>query len=154
MINILRFLTVIVSSMLFAHVTSAQEADLDLKQQAIMYASQADALNIYCEKESRLADDLIKKFGADDQVEAQELGRLKKLKEVGYTAAYETLKKDLPKCKDVNFMMSRLALMRKLRDVSYRLNGIDPETVPQPQMPALEDLLPPPRDTSVMPLKL
>lgn len=137
-----------------SHSALAQQADLDLKQQAIMYASQADALNIYCEKDSTLADDLITKFSSDDQIDGKELNTLKKLKEVGFSAAYETLKKDVPKCKDVSFMMSRLELMRKLRDVSYRLNGVDPETIPQPNMPALEDLLPPPRDVPVLPLKL
>lgn len=127
---------------------------MDLRQAAILYGAQADAFNIYCEKDSALAQSLMTKFSKEESVSEDDMALFQEIKEASFSAAYQALKKVVPDCKNVDFMMGRLKLMQKLRDVSYRLNGVDPETVPQPEIPDIEELLPAPRDVPLQPMKL
>jgi len=113
---------------------------------AVHYAAQADAYATYCEKETTLSDGFIEKFKEKRGLSDQQLKGLNTLKTVRKTETFDALQELEKDCKDTEFMLARLELMKSLKDVSYQLNGVDPETLPEPDLPSLEELLPPPRD--------
>ena len=115
--------------------------EFTLMKQAVEYSTKADVYNAHCKKESSLADSFIEKFeekrGLKGKKKATILGLQKKYKE-----ETQAIVKGVD-CKDIEFMLKRLEIMRHLKDVSYILNGVDPSTIPEDNIPDLEGLLPP-----------
>lgn len=112
--------------------------DLSLMKQVIEYAATADVYGAFCDKPSSLADGFMGKFNRSVK-EKNDLLALK-LKYGQETKA--KLEKDGLTCKNLDFMMQRYEIMRKLKDASYLLNGVDPSTLPQQNIPDLEGLMP------------
>jgi len=133
----------------FAGQSFAQDAVLDKKtdklslmKNAVKYATKADAYSAYCsDKPSSLASDYLDQFYLKKSVTIAQKDELASVMEQEVQAFVEMLQKDQPSCKDMEFMMGRLKVMRKLKDVSYLLNGIDPTTLPPDNIPELEQLI-------------
>ena len=115
--------------------------DFTLMTQAVQYASQADAQNTYCKKESRLSIDFIEKFRDKLNLSKKHQQTLYNLQQKITDETTEILNRTMPDCRDINFTMERFNIMQKLKDVSYRLNGVDPKTVPGPEILDIERLL-------------
>lgn len=115
-----------------------------LMMQAVFYGAQADAYNHYCGSDSALSDSFIKKFKEKRNTSPAHHDIFTHIKDEEYDATLQKLKSAAMDCKKVDFMLARLHVMKSLKDVSYWLNGIDPSTLPEPEMPALEALLPQP----------
>jgi hypothetical protein len=128
----------------FASLAQAQEAvePIDLMKRAVEYATKADAYSAYCSEEpSSMASDYLDKFYLDESVTIAQKDELASVMEKEVQAFVEKLRKDTPSCDDLEFMMGRLEAMRKLKDVSYLLNGVDPATLPKDNIPELEELM-------------
>lgn len=100
-----------------------------LEEQAVILAAKSDAMNMACGKETQLAVAYVKKF-VEKGVEGQEIARLE---QIGISTLEERVKMIVDakaSCKDSNFLLERFRVMRELRAVSYRLQGVDPESVP------------------------
>ncbi len=120
----------------------AQGDDYALMERAVVHAARVDAYNAYCESESTLSEDFIVKFREARGISEVQVQALVALKESTYGAEEALLAEEGKGCKDVAFMLKRLEVMRELKDISYLLNGIDPETIPGPEIPDMEALLP------------
>ena len=126
------------------NVRAQTDADeYELMKQAVQYSAEADAYSVYCEKESTLADDFIEKFEEKRNLTPVHKKELHALRDENFNVVREELTEAETDCKDLKFMVKRLELMKKLKDVSYILNGVDPSTLPEPDMPNLEELMPP-----------
>lgn len=123
--------------------------DLQLMNQAVGFAAQADTYNVYCGKESNLAQDFIDKFKDNKRASEKELDLLAHVKDKNVQKTQDLIKTDGKGCKDIEFMLARLQVMRALKDVSYLLNGVKKEDIPQDNIPELEQLLPQSSDVSV-----
>lgn len=138
-------LSILCFSVFIFPVNAHAQTDADeytLMKQAVQYSAQADAHSIYCEKESTLADDFIEKFEEKRNLTPAHKKELDALREKTFNTATEELAAAETDCKDLKFMVKRLELMKKLKNVSYILNGVDPSTLPEPDMPNLEELMP------------
>lgn len=121
--------------------------EFELMTRAVAYSSVSDANNFYCEKHSDLANSFISKFVETKKVSEVEAETLRGLREQQYNKRLSSLKADEKSCEDLEFMMIRLDIMRKLKDVSYRLNGVAEEDIPKDNLPDLEYLMPPKTQT-------
>ncbi|MDH5721863.1 MAG: hypothetical protein OEY94_00890 [Alphaproteobacteria bacterium] len=103
--------------------------DPDLVHDAVQLAAQVDTYNVYCEKESALADGFIERFEKRGLTLEQKEELVSLQKKVN-----EALRADLaerkPDCKTSDFLLERLKAMRVLKAVSFALNGVDPSTLP------------------------
>lgn len=124
-------------------VLAEESVDTELMTQAVAYSAVADANNFYCEKHSNLSNDFIDKFVETKKVSGEGEVKLRELRDLQYKKRLETLKADEILCDDLEFMMIRLDMMRKLKDISYRLNGVPEEDIPPDNIPDLEGLMPP-----------
>ena len=139
-------LSILCFSVFIFPVNAHAQTDADeytLMKQAVQYSAEADAQSAYCDKESTMADDFIKKFEEKRNLTPAHKKELHALRDKDFNAATEELTKAKTDCKDLKFMVKRLELMKKLKNVSYILNGVDPSTLPEPDMPNLEELMPP-----------
>ena len=127
----------------FSAFAADDKPSFELMAKAVIYATQADAYNRFCEKESEMAKGFLETFKAKDGVSDKEYNALEELHKNNESETNRKLSDDGKECKDVEFMITRLSIMRQLKDVSYRLNGVDPATLPSDAMPELEGLLPP-----------
>ncbi len=121
---------------------AAENLSFELMARAVINATQADVYNQFCEKESAIADQFLEKFKAMETVPEKEYNALVTLRDKNITDTNRKIKESGRSCKDVEIMISRLQIMRELKDVSYLLNGVDPATLPPDPMPDLETLLP------------
>ncbi len=122
---------------------ASEEGDAELMARAVAYSAVADANNFYCDKPSDLAGSFIAKFVETQKVNENRAEQLKELKDSQYTKRLEKLKDDAKSCEDLEFMVVRLDTMRKLKDISYMLNGVAKEDIPPDNLPDLELLMPP-----------
>lgn len=130
--------------LLFPFSALAEEAsDFELMARAVAYSAVADANNAYCEKQSDLANSFIDKFIETKRVDAEQTESLKALRDEQYSKREADLKAEAKPCEDLEFMVLRLDTMRKLKDVSYLLNGVAKEDIPPDNLPDLENLMPP-----------
>ena len=90
-----------------------------------------------------MASDFIDKFEKRGALTPQQKQELIALQATQSKTELSSLQAEEVVCKDLQFMLKRLEVMRKLKDVSYLLNGVDPSTIPEKTIPNLEDLLPP-----------
>ena len=123
----------------------ASRSDILLMEQAVRYSSQADAYNVYCAKESDLAGGFIQQLYENRDLSDEQWQNLLALKGKIFDITSASLKEKAQDCKALEFVMPRLDVMQKLKDVSYLLNGIDPKTLPAPETPNIEDLLTAPK---------
>ena len=132
----------VLSLLLLPLSTLAQETveQSTLMKDAIFYAAQADAYNMHCKKDSSLADDFIRKFEKEREMSEEQVVTLKTMQTQIFKETQDMLNADNADCKDINFMMARLDVMEKLKDISYRINGVDLETVPQDTPPEMQEL--------------
>lgn len=120
----------------------AQEADrYVLMKQAVEYSTKADAYNAYCDEPSSLSSAFLDRFDVQDDLSVEQKGELVSIMEDTVQKFVRWFKKDSPDCKALNFMMGRLEVMRKLKDVSYLLNGVDLSSLPPDNIPELKDLM-------------
>lgn len=122
----------------------ASSSDILLMESAVRHSSQADAYNIYCDKESDLAGGFIEQLYENRDLSNEQWKSLLAIKAEILDLTSASLKEKGQDCKALEFMMPRLEVMQKLKDVSYLLNGINPKTLPAPNAPNIEDLLPNP----------
>jgi len=118
--------------------------EFTLMKQAVEYSTKADVYNAHCKKESSLADSFIEKFEEKRGIKGSKKSILIALQDKQRKETLDKVKG--VDCKDLEFMMKRLEIMRHLKDVSYILNGVDPSTIPEDNIPDLEGLLPPKSD--------
>lgn len=142
----MRFLVVILSVFFLSFTVGAnaqeeEKLSFELMARAVIYAAQADEYNAYCDKESALAQSFLKTFESYSLPE-QEMADLKELHSVNQSDTNRKLKEAGKPCNDVEFMLTRLRVMKELKNVSYELNGIDPATLPSDTIPELEGFLP------------
>lgn len=97
-------------------------------ERAISLAAQADAMAAHCGKPSTLAADYLKTFESQ-KVEAAMMAGLKTLRTKTTAETKEKIEADKADCKNVDFLLKRLEVMRALKNVAYELNGVDPATV-------------------------
>tara|TARA_R110001592_G_scaffold20926_22_gene84846 strand:- start:2338 stop:2889 length:552 start_codon:yes stop_codon:yes gene_type:complete len=134
-----------------AHAKVDVHADeFGLMKQAVELSAKADVYNAYCNKSSSFADDFIEKFEEAKGLGKGKVTTLRNLQAKSAKETAEALKSKNAQCKDLEFMMQRLEVMRDLKDVSYLLNGVDPSTLPQLDMPDIKALLPPKSDPSLI----
>ncbi|MFP4097609.1 MAG: hypothetical protein ACLFP8_05850 [Alphaproteobacteria bacterium] len=129
-----------------------QKDRFSLMQQAIEYSTKADAYNAYCSEPSSMSSGFLDKFDLESDVTIEQKKVLVILMENVVKDFKQWLEEERPKCNDVEFMLGRLEVMRKLKDVSYLLNGVDPATLPEDNIPELRSMLLPKRDDSLAPL--
>ncbi len=122
---------------------AGEKPDFELMAKAVIYATQADAYNQYCEKESEMALHFLEKFKTVKSTSEKEYNALETLYKNNKDETNRILNEKKTECKDVEFMIKRLTIMRQLKNISYMLNGVDPSTLPSDMMPELEGLLPP-----------
>lgn len=139
------YLTVTILSLSFVGSAYAEKSldDFSLMREAVEYSAKADAYNEYCEQSSSMASDFIDKFEKRGALTPQQKQELIALQATQSKTELSSLQAEEVVCKDLQFMLKRLEVMRKLKDVSYLLNGVDPSTIPEKTIPNLEDLLPP-----------
>ena len=147
MMPIMRILSFIFcfSILLFPSLLRAQEVldDFALKKKAVVYAAQADAYGAHCQKESDLAQGFIVRFREEKALTKAQDDDLSKVSLDNKNETISNLNKMGADCKDIEFMLKRLEIMRMLKDVSYLLNGVAPEDIPKDNIPALDELMPP-----------
>ena len=141
--NFVLCLCLLVMSMPANAAAQAKADDFELMKQAVEYSAQADVYNAHCKQESSLAKDFIDKFEEKRALSSQQKNELIALQAQHRLETENQIKETGEGCKGLEFMMRRLEVMRKLKDVSYLLNGVDPSTLPQDNIPDLEHLLPP-----------
>ena len=117
------------------------EEDFSLMEEAVFYSAQADAYGAYCNKESDLAQSFIDQFRDKKGISEEQEEGLTSRKGKVFEEQKGALEVQAQDCKNLDFMMARLEVMKQLKDVSYRLNGIDPETIPSPDIPKLDALI-------------
>lgn len=132
-------LSLLVPTLAFA---ADQPNDYDLMKKAVAYSAKADAYNVYCDKDSNLALRFIDKFVEKRNISEEHQAELHAINDSELKAIKDELQEEKPTCKNLDFMMKRFQVMRELKDVSYLLNGIDPKTAEDPDIPNIEDLLP------------
>lgn len=126
---------------------SAWSLDFTLAEQAATLSAKVDSYAAYCGQESDLSKSFMDKFSEADFSKKQK----KQLQDSAKKTREETdvsLKEKTTDCKDIAFMVERFQLMRELKNVSYRLNGIDPATIPEKTPEGMPDpaaLFPPER---------
>ncbi len=128
------------SAQVFAQV---EDTRFELMARAVIYAAQADSYNGFCGKDSAMAEEFLSKFRVMKNISETQYQALEGLHVKNKSDTDRTLNEGGKVCKDVDFMLTRLQIMRELKDVSYQLNGVDPSTLPPDTMPDLEGLLPP-----------
>ncbi len=136
--------TLFLLALFVPYLSVAQEEETDpwlLMQDAVKYSAQADAYGIYCEKEAVLAAGFIKKFEEQGRLSEEEVQELTDIKIKSFKETYDTLKTNAQECKEINFMTAWVDVMKQLKDVSYLINGVDPETVPKKMPPEIGELL-------------
>ena len=112
-----------------------------LMRQAVEYATKADAYNAYCSEPSSMASNFLDKFDQSQDITLEQKAVLTLSMEQVVQDFSQWLKKDRPSCTDLEFMIGRLEVMHKLKDVSYLLNGVDPAILPEDNIPELKDLI-------------
>ncbi len=112
-------------------------------KQAVEHSAAVDAHHRHCEKESILALEFIQKFQNNRKITKQETKILTDIGGLSFQGTSQALDEAGKSCKEIDVIMQKYETMRKLKDVSYMLNGIDPKTLPEPKIPNLKDLLPP-----------
>lgn len=113
-----------------------------LEEQAVILAAKSDAMNMTCGKDTQLAVAYLKKF-AEKGIALSELKRLEQLGVVTLEQRVQILVDAKTPCKDSDFLLERFRVMKELRAVSYRLQGVDPNTVPSAaDFSEIEKLLP------------
>lgn len=129
----------------FPLIAYAQEAenDSELMSKAVTYAAQSDAYNLYCENETALAQKFIDKLVVAKRASEEQEKTLIYLMDKNKSETYQNLKNEGGECKNVEFMLKRLEIMRALKNISYLLNGVAPEDIPEDNIPNIEDLMPP-----------
>ncbi len=121
---------------------SKAEEHINLMKRAVKFATKADAYNAYCsESPSTLASNYLDQFYLDESVSIAQKDELATVMEKEVKVFVELIQKDKPSCENVDFMLGRLEAMRELKNVSYLLNGIDPATIPEDNIPELKELL-------------
>ncbi len=111
---------------------------------SVLLSAKADAYAAYCDKETALAKGFIAQFHDKRGLTEDQVSKFESLRSGIHGSTLKTLEDEGKDCQDLGLMMARFDVMQKLKDVSYLLNGIDPETLPKnPDIPNLEDLLPP-----------
>lgn len=113
-----------------------------LEVQAIQLAAIGDAFNMNCNKETQITAAYLKKFIQNGMAAEQ----IKQLEEIG-VYYFETTVKNVVEgkreCVEVALLLERFQIMRKLRNVSYRLEGVDPASVPsEVDFSGIEALIP------------
>lgn len=133
------------SFLLFPSALGAQGVveGFELKKLAVMYAAQADSYGAHCQKESDMAQGFIVRFREEKVLTKAEDDVLVGVSSDNKSETSGILNAARADCKDIEFMLKRLEIMRKLKDVSYLLNGVAPEDIPQDNIPALNDFMPP-----------
>lgn len=134
---------VLIVLFLFMPINAFAEDRAALRSQAVTYSAQADAYNSLCESKTKFADNFISKFSENDELSEQGAADLKILRDKHYQVTLDRIEKKGIDCSALEYMLLRLQVMRKLKDVSYRLNGVDPSTLPPDNIPDIEGLLPP-----------
>ena len=125
-----------------------------LMKQAVKYATKADSYSAYCSDEpSSMASNYLDSFFLEAGVTIAQKDELASIMEKEVQSFLARLKEDKPSCSDLEFMMGRLEIMRKLKDVSYLLNGVDPATLPPDNIPNLEDLMLPRNEDMPIPVE-
>jgi len=138
MLRIFTFILLIIPFSAFA-----EDSDFELMARAVAFSAVADANNAYCDKDSNLATSFISKFIETKRITDDQSKKLKSLRDEQYSARLDKLKTDAKTCEDLEFMVVQLDTMRKLKDVSYRLNGVAEEDIPPDNLPDLEHFMPP-----------
>lgn len=123
------------------HYVAHAEDEPSLHAQAVFFAAQADAYNVYCDEEAGLAQQFIDRFTEQKTVAESDILALEALRAHTQAEDVKVLQAAGLECNETRFMLAKLQVMRELKDVSYRLNGIDPATLDEPDIPALEDLM-------------
>ena len=123
-------------------VAEQQVDHMALMKTAVKYATIADAYNAYCsESPSTMASNYLDQFYLREDVTIVQKDELAGVMETEVNKFLANLQQNQPSCEDVEFMLGRLDAMRKLKDVSYLLNGVDPATIPDDDASELRDLL-------------
>ncbi|MGH1457180.1 MAG: hypothetical protein ACRBDI_10395 [Alphaproteobacteria bacterium] len=138
-----RFVSILVCTCFPFSLMAAEKPEFEMMARAVIYATQADSYNLFCEKDSDIAEKFLSKFKDMKDLSENEYAALVTLRDKNKIDTARKLKEGGKACSDVEFMLSRLQVMRELKDVSYLLNGVDPATLPPDTMPDLETLLPP-----------
>jgi len=105
------------------HAVPAYALDQDLAKKATELSARADAMTTHCGKKSELRTDMMgraKKDGLDKKSRAE----LSKISDNVYNQEAQELADKKQDCKDVEFMINRLKLMRELKSVMNKINGI------------------------------
>lgn len=132
----------------------AQEQNrFEIMKQTVNYATKADSYNAYCNEPSSMASDYLDRFYNDEVLSMSQKNELVGVMEEQVQNFLKWLKEKEPNCNDVAFMMGRLEVMRKLKDVSYIINGVDPASLPPDNIPELEKLLPQATSQNITPPK-
>lgn len=126
---------------------SAWSLDFSLSEQAATLSAKVDSYAAYCGQDSMLSKGFMDKF-ADSDFSMEQKNQLNESVQKTQEMTALALKEKNADCKSIDFMVERFQLMRQLKDVSYRLNGIDPATIPDKVMEGMPDpeaLFPPER---------
>lgn len=122
------------------------DSGYSLKKKAIVLSARADSYAAFCEKESAMSDGYLARFREDKDVSEEQVTELASLLQTEKTQTMALLKSEGRGCKDLEFMLKKLEIMRELKDVSYLLNGVAEEDIPKDNIPNLDDLMLPDTD--------
>lgn len=101
----------------------------DLFAKAVAVGARVDAYSAHCEKQTKLADDFLKKAGEEklEKPEGAESDDLATIHDTVYTETTKELKERAVDCKDIGFLMEKLDLMKMLKNTAIVINGGTPE---------------------------
>lgn len=95
-------------------------------QMAVKLASQVDAYNAYCNKESQLANGVLKKFFTSDDASSQKNRRaLEDNITRDYKTMFDLLLSEKKDCGDGQFLLDKFAVMKQLKILLMKLSGLD-----------------------------
>ena len=103
---------------------SAQEVSVrfQLFVDAIEVAAQADAYNGYCGKDTQMGDDLVARAMAAGLMN-DDGGALRGFQQEHYLYFAQALKDEGVDCKNVEFLLGKLEVFKKLKGLMGRVNG-------------------------------
>ncbi len=106
-----------------------QETRYDLFAKAVAVGARVDAYGAHCQKETKLAEDFLKKAEEEklEKPEDAESDDLATIHDTVYTETVSELKERAVNCKDIGFLMEKLDLMKMLKNTAIVINGGKPE---------------------------
>ncbi len=103
-----------------------QREPFQIFYEAIELAAKVDAYNAFCDQDSTFRTDFIERAQKDRVIEPENQ-EFSALQEEVYAQTMRALKDQNPECRDLEFLLDKLAIVKELKTVTMEINAAEPE---------------------------